>query len=543
MTPEEYQKVCDAFQEVAELPVAEQSKQLDRLLDSRPDLVREAKKMLVVDQNTILSDSPIEQLLAEDQGSTKPYVPTNEHVELPGYKVVAELGRGGMGVVFKARQLSPDRVVAVKMILSGQLASPQEIYRFRAEAEAAANLTHSGIVPIFEVGHHQGQHYFSMGLVEGRCLSDLIQEKRRMPKEVASIVLEIAKAMAHAHEMGVIHRDLKPSNILLDKDGCPKVTDFGLAKRVDVESDYTHSGQIIGSPGYMSPEQASGTAHKIDHRTDIYGLGAVMYALLTGKAPIEADNLFDAIDKICNTQPVPPRRIDRDCPKALETICLKCLHKVPTARYVDMRALAADLEAYLHNEPIRARPLNAIEKIIYWARQKPGLSSTLAVVVLFFLYHVVLSYIIQEPISAQPWFRMFAVGIATITTLGAFIFQRLYERPRTRKRAIYGWMTWNTLTLSVLLIAISGSSSPMTLIYLLLVAASATLYEKGLVGYTMALATAGYLAQIGFDFFVRQDAPVDAYQAVCMLLSIVVLGMIQYFVVRRIRSTMDSRSV
>jgi len=539
MTPEDYDRVCNAFQQVASLPLEEQSKQLNALLDSRDDLIHAAKKMLVVDQNTVLGEPPIHGAVQHWQSSA---VESRESTtSLPGYQILDELGRGGMGVVFKARQISPDRVVAIKMILSGNLASTQEVHRFRAEAEAAANLTHSGIVPIFEVGHHQGQHFFSMGFVEGQSLDQLVKSKQLSAKEVCQVVLEIAKAMAHAHDMKIIHRDLKPSNILLDRDGHPKVTDFGLAKRVDMQSDFTHSGQIIGSPGYMSPEQASGATHKIDSRTDIYGLGAVMYALLTGRPPIEADNLFDAIDRICNTQPISPRKHNRDCSRAIETICLKCLHKSQSARYADMRSLADDLEAVLHNEPIKARPLNPIERLIYWARQKPGLSSTLAVVIVFFGYHFVLSYLLQEPISAQPWFRIFSVGIAAAASSGAFVFQRLYERPQSRRQAIYGWMTWNTLILTVLLVASTGASSPMTLIYLLLIAASATLYEKGLVGYTMALAIGGYLTQVGFDLLNRPEAELDGYRIACMLLTMVVLGMIQYFVVRRIRSAIETQ--
>lgn len=550
MTPEDYRRLCDAFEQAVQLPSENRERWLDSHFADRADLRDELLRMLANDENSALDNSPVHQHMAVDdltpatvdldpEQTAKTKRPPDTIEAVPGYQLMDELGRGGMGVVFKAKQLSPERIVAVKMILSGQFASAQEIQRFRAEAEAAANLSHAGIVPIYEVGHHDGRHFFSMGYVEGRSLADVIREGGLSPDEIAELVLQIAQAMAHAHSVGIVHRDLKPSNILIDADGRPRVTDFGLAKRMDGNSDMTYSGQILGSPGYMAPEQASGKNHLVDHATDIYGLGAILYALLTGKPPFSANNMLEAIDQICTVNPVPPRKLNWSVPRALETICLKCLHKTPAARYRSMKEVASDLESFLRHEPIRAKPLGIGERIVYWARRKPGLASTLACVILFFIYHAISSYVLKEEVSARPWFRVASVGFAIAFSGAAWFFQRMYEKPSRRKVAIYGWMTWNFVLLTGLLFTVHGAASPLSLIYLLLVAASATLYEKGLVGYTMSLAAAGYLMHVLVGATIRPVGYVNFFDATAMMLSIVILGMIQYFVVRRIRLTMD----
>ncbi len=551
MTPVEFQRVAVAFQHVRELPLGVREAWLATRLGSRPDLLGHVQKMLVADQRDPFRRSPLYDHLAtvDLAASTDPGRRTNPENEpssdklppsLPGYQLLRELGRGGMGVVFKARQHAPQRIVAVKMILAGEFASAQEVERFRAEAQAAANLSHSGIVPIYEVGHHQGRHFFSMGYIEGESLAAVIGRQVWSPEKIAQLVLKIAEAMAHAHAAGIVHRDLKPSNILLDPQGEPRVTDFGLAKRLGEDSEMTYSGQILGSPGYMAPEQAAGRRHEISAATDIYGLGAILYALITGRPPFETKNLLEAIDQICTSSVTPPRKLVRTCPKPLETICMKCLHKSPGARYRSMQAVAADLQAFLNHEPIQARPLSVGERIVFWARRKPGLASTWGAVALFFLYHLVSSYVIQDERSAQGFFRVASVGFALAFAGGGWFFQRLYEKPSRRKVAIYGWMTWNLTLLTGLLFLTIGAASPLSLIYLLLVAVSATLYEKGLVGYTMTVAAAGYLLHVVMGLTIRPGTAVDFHQSVCMLLSIVVLGMIQYFVVRRIRRTMDA---
>jgi WD40 repeat protein len=291
------------------------------------------------------------------------------------YEIIRELARGGMGVVFEARQVSLNRRVALKMILAGQLANQIDVKRFYTEAEAAANLDHPGIVPIFEVGQHDGQHYFSMGFVEGQSLSQRLTEGPLPPHEAASLLAAVADAIYYAHQCGVIHRDLKPGNILLDQKGNPRVTDFGLAKKLEGDSGLTGSGQIMGTPSYMPPEQAGGQRAAVGPAADVYALGATLYALITGRPPFQATTAMDTVIQVLSDEPVPPRRLNPSLPRDLETICLKCLDKEPGRRYASAGALAADLRRFLAGEPIEARPVTRLERLAKWARRKPTLAA------------------------------------------------------------------------------------------------------------------------------------------------------------------------
>jgi hypothetical protein len=268
------------------------------------------------------------------------------------YEVIREIARGGMGVVFQARQVSLNRPVALKMILAGQLANQIEVKRFYTEAEAAANLDHSGIVPIYEVGQHEGQHYFSMGFVEGQSLSHRLAEGPLPPREAAELMAKVAEAIEYAHQRGVIHRDLKPANILLDKNGNPRVTDFGLAKKVEGDSGLTASGQIMGTPSYMPPEQAGGKRGAVGPVADVYSLGATLYATLTGRPPFQAATAMDTVIQVISDEPVPPRRLNSSIPRDLETITLKCLEKDPVKRFGSARELIEDVKRFLAGERI-----------------------------------------------------------------------------------------------------------------------------------------------------------------------------------------------
>jgi tetratricopeptide (TPR) repeat protein/tRNA A-37 threonylcarbamoyl transferase component Bud32 len=298
---------------------------------------------------------------------------------VPGYEILGVLGRGGMGVVYQARQVRLNRLVALKMILAGEHAEPEDLVRFLAEAEAVAHLQHPHIVQIYEVSQHAGLPFFALEYVEGGSLYQKLQVSPLPPREAASLVETLARAMHAAHQKGIIHRDLKPANILLDREGRPKITDFGLAKRIVGGGDLTKTGVIMGTPSYMPPEQASGQGRVVGPAADVYALGAILYELLTGRPPFKAASALDTVLQVLVEEPVPPRRLQSKTPRDLDTICLKCLQKEPAQRYASAAALADDLKRFLHGEPIQARPMGIWGRGVKWARRRPAVAALLGI--------------------------------------------------------------------------------------------------------------------------------------------------------------------
>jgi eukaryotic-like serine/threonine-protein kinase len=331
---------------------------------ARQDGLRKATEQAPAD---VASPLPIEEVAAADQ--TMP----------PGYDLLGVLGRGGMGVVYKARQRALDRVVAVKMILAGAHAGPEELGRFRREAATIARLHHPHIVHIYEVGEQNGQPFCALEFVEGGSLARNLNGTPQPPRLAAQLVETLARAIHAAHQAGIIHRDLKPANVLLTVDGTPKITDFGLAKQLHEEAWKTRSGVIVGTPSYMAPEQASGRRDDIGPHTDVYSLGTVLYEMLTGRAPFLAATQLETLDQVRLQEPVPPSRVQPKVPRDLETICLKCIEKDPRHRYPSAEALAEDLHRFLANEPIQARPVRLWERGLKWARRKPAIAALIAV--------------------------------------------------------------------------------------------------------------------------------------------------------------------
>src|SRR5262245_59379626 len=316
---------------------------------------------------------------------------------LTGYDFLGELGHGGMGVVYKARQVGLNRLVALKMIRAGAQASRSELARFKAEAEAVARLQHPNIVEIHEVGVQQGLPFFSLEFLEGGSLADRLRNGPLEPGLAAQLVEVLARAMHVAHQAGIVHRDLKPANVLLGRKpteeelragtlplGVPKITDFGLAKDL-AQQGQTHSGDVLGTPSYMAPEQAAGKLRAIDARTDIYALGAILYECLTGRPPFRGATVLDTLEQVRKQEPVPVRQLQPKVPRDLETVCLKCLHKEPVRRYGTAQELAEELARFLRVEPVQAPLVGRLERAWRWCGRNPLVAASVTVAVIALL--------------------------------------------------------------------------------------------------------------------------------------------------------------
>jgi serine/threonine-protein kinase len=338
---------------------------LERLVGEHPDLAGQLRELFaamsmadaVADASTILEPPRTEPPALAPPPAPGSFVPgvTPLPASFDDYELLEEVGRGGMGIVYRARQKSLDRIVAVKMLLRRDLATAADLARFRSEAEAAARLDHPGIVSIFEVGECGGHPFYSMRFIEGTTLAKRLATGGVLPREAATILARVAEAVDAAHRGGVLHRDLKPSNILIDAAGKPHVSDFGLAKRIEADQDVTHTGAILGTPCYMSPEQAAGSRGDVGPTSDVWSLGAILYQTLTGRPPFQAANPMDTLLAVLESDPPIPRSLDPGVNRDLEMIALKSLQKPQELRYASAADLAADLRAFLAGEPVAAR--------------------------------------------------------------------------------------------------------------------------------------------------------------------------------------------
>ncbi|RLS30011.1 MAG: serine/threonine protein kinase, partial [Planctomycetota bacterium] len=297
-----------------------------------------------------------------------------------GYDILGELGRGGMGVVYKARQRKLNRLVALKMVLAGGHAGPEQLARFQIEAQAVAALQHPNIVQIYEVGESDSLPHFSLEYVDGAPLDKALAGKPQVPKDAARLLETLSHAMHFAHQHGIVHRDLKPANILVSSEGVPKITDFGLAKQLEGDSSQTKEGALMGTPSYMAPEQARGEFKDLGPAADVYSLGAMLYEMLVGRPPFLGATPFETIFQVIKEEPVPPSRLIPKLPQDIETICLKCLQKEPSKRYATAELLAEDCRRFVSGEPILSRPISPVERLWRWCRRNPRVAGLIATV-------------------------------------------------------------------------------------------------------------------------------------------------------------------
>jgi serine/threonine-protein kinase len=433
--------------------------------------------------------------LKQPQASTGLWLPTPLVRTHPfgDYQLLEEVARGGMGVVYRARQISLNRIVAIKMILTGQFASENEVMRFRTEAQAAASLSHPNLVPIYEVGEHDGHHYYSMPFVEGKSLAELVESGHWRPAdgtEAARLVAKIARAVQSAHAAGILHRDLKPGNILVGEDGEPKVTDFGLAKRVKSEAHLTITGHLLGTPGFMAPEQARGRSRLSKPAADIYSLGAILYFLLTGRPPFVADTPLDAMLLALEGDAVRPRRINPRVHGHLEHICLRCLEKRPEDRYASASELADNLERFLKGEALAANTQAIGRRFETWARRQPALVARLCTVLLC-LGIIVIAYQVRPYETLAQ--HLAVIGVLIFWLLISFLCQRGLESERYADWIRMVWSAADPIALTALLLIAQAFRSPLLILYPTLIAASGFWLRVSLVGMTTGMSLLGYL--------------------------------------------------
>jgi serine/threonine-protein kinase len=448
------------------------------------------------------------------------------------FELLGEIGRGGMGVIWKARQKDLDRVVAIKMILANHLASRDQVERFVAEARTMARLHHPHIVRIHETGQIAGQHYFVMEYIAGQSLADRLRDSGPIsPDKAARYVCTVARAVEHLHSQGIVHRDLKPSNILLDEDDRPYVTDFGLIKMLGAGSQATTTGAILGTPAYMAPEQAAGRTAEVGPLSDVYSLGAILYDLVIGRPPFQGETPIDTMLQVIEGEPTRPRWLAPDIPAPLEMIVLKCLEKNPADRYCSAAALADDLERFINGEDVEARPAGLWPKLRRWTRREPALAFRLcALVILVAIVHV--NYVFFKPVS---WLlHVEVIGLMGLWMALSVGCQRLLRHPRWGSWVPAVWSGIDALVLALILHITQSQSSPLLIGFPLLVAASGLWFQVRPVCVTTVVLEATYALTV-IDSYHSHGKTTEPHFHIIFMVALAVLGFIVAYQVQRIR--------
>ena len=448
----------------------------------------------------------------------------------PGFEILGELGRGGMGVVYKARQIALNRVVAIKVVLAGGHANAQHRARFVREAETAAGIGHSHVVHVYETGTWAGQPYLVLEYCPGGTLADQLRGGPLTTERTAALIETLARAVQAAHDHGVVHRDLKPQNVLLSADGTPKVADFGLAKMVDSNDGLTATGVVMGTPSYMAPEQAAGR-REVGPEADIYALGAILYECLTGRPPFRGPTAMDIIVQVLEREPEEPRTINPSADSELAAVALKCLEKAPGDRYPSAAALAEDVARSRRGEPVLAPKRRGARRIIAWARREPGLAVRLAVlsigaVVIDFRYRL------DKALEANQHFAILSILLAwALTSLAC---QALFRREIRPGLISLVWLGSDAIFLTAALACNRGQDSPLVVLYGLIVVSSGLWLRAEFVRFTTVAAVVGYVTLVGRAAYrgELQSAPLHHVIAVVALIA---AGESVAYQVRRVR--------
>jgi serine/threonine-protein kinase len=448
------------------------------------------------------------------------------------FELLGEIGRGGMGVIWKARQKGLDRVVAIKMILANHLASREQVERFVAEAKIMARLHHPHVVRIHETGQVAGQHYFVMEYIAGQSLAARVQSTGPMPSDKAAhFVCTIARAVEHLHAQGIVHRDLKPSNILLDENDQPYVTDFGLVKMLGAGSQATTTGAILGTPAYMAPEQAAGRAAEVGPLSDVYSLGAILYDLLTGRPPFQGESPVDTLLQVMEGEPTRPRWLAPEIPVRLEMIVLKCLEKNPADRYTSAAALADDLERFIDGEDVEARPAGVWPKLRRWMRREPALAVRLcALVILALIVHF--NYLFFKPVPLT--LHVEVIGLMALWMGASAVCQRLLRRPSWGGWVPTLWSAIDAVVLTALLHITESQTSPLLIGFPLLVAASGLWFQVRPVWVTTLVLETSYALTV-IDAYHSRGRTTEPHYHIIFMVALAVLGFIVAYQVQRMR--------
>ena len=542
-----YEQVQRLFMAAVELPVESQFSWIESLTDIHPLIVKQVLAALKADAmcggNSEEPDrqaSALAETVRGNQGKTQK---SRSRVlpQIPNYQIMEEIDRGGMGVVYRARQHRPDRIVAIKMMKMGAFSSKTDVERFLNEANAASSLDHAAVVPIYEVGEFLGEPFIVMKFIDGETFSRVLQRGEISTTEAIQKLCVVSQAIADAHEHGIIHRDLKPSNILIDRNsGKPWVTDFGLAKNLDTDASLTSAGDIMGTPGYMAPEQALGQSKTASPSADVYGLGAILYVILTGRPPIQSvgGDIAKTIELIREHDVVAPRELSRAVSHELNTVCVKALETDPALRYSHAGEFGDDLQRCLDGEAISARSRGLFRKLHRWTRHRPGLAVTLVTVGVFYVYHLIVDSAGLLP--NDDFFKTTVSIVVLLTVFNAWFWQHWLRRTQGAAWTLYAWTTGEVALLTCLLLAGDGASSGLIPAYFVLVAASGLRCRPMLIGYVTTLSVVGYVSLWTCSVHTTQET-VTPLVGIPTLLALCLVGLIQYIALRKSSVSLESQ--